>query len=221
MGTLREIQDAQRRHWERTLAEAPSLFGDRPSSAARAALAEFKSRTFKNLLELGAGHGRDALFFARRGFRVTALEYAGKGLDLIASRARDAGLSDLVIPICHDIREPLPFEAASFDACYSHMLYCMALTEGDLEALSGEVRRILKPGGLNIYTVRHTGDPQYATGTRLEEKMYEIEGGFVVHFFDRELVGRLSKGFEILGIEEFEEGGLPRRLFRVTLKKES
>ena len=49
--------------------------------------------------------------------------------------------------------------------------------------------------------------------------MYEISGGFIVHFFTREKVERLARGFEILGIEEFKEGALPRKLFRVTLRK--
>jgi hypothetical protein len=32
-------------------------------------------------------------------------------------------------------------------------------------------------------------------------------------------VERLAKGYEIVGIDEFEEGDLPRKLFRVTLRK--
>jgi hypothetical protein len=48
--------------------------------------------------------------------------------------------------------------------------------------------------------------------------MYEV-GGFIVHFFDRGKVEHLAEGYEILEIEEFEEGGMPRRLFRVTMKK--
>jgi hypothetical protein len=38
-----------------------------------------------------------------------------------------------------------------------------------------------------------------------------------VHFFSREKVEHLAKGYEILSIDEFEEGGLPRQLFRVAL----
>ncbi len=49
--------------------------------------------------------------------------------------------------------------------------------------------------------------------------MYEISGGFIVHFFSREKVEHLAKGFDILSIDEFEEGMLPRKLFRVTLRK--
>jgi len=49
--------------------------------------------------------------------------------------------------------------------------------------------------------------------------MYQA-GGFIVHFFSREKVEYLANGYEILGIEEFEEGPLPRKLFRVTMRNE-
>ena len=48
--------------------------------------------------------------------------------------------------------------------------------------------------------------------------MYET-GGFIVHFFSREKVEILAKGYEIARVDPCEEGELPRRLFRVTLRK--
>jgi len=94
----------------------------------------------------------------------------------------------------------------------------MALTTSELQFLSDEVRRVLKPGGLNIYTVRHTGDAHYEKGIHRGEEMYEM-GGFIVHFFSREKVELLAKGYEIMSIDEFEEGNLPWKLFYVTLRK--
>jgi SAM-dependent methyltransferase len=129
------------------------------------------------------------------------------------------GLSDLIVTLKHDVREPLPFENETFDACYSHMLYCMALTTAELEFLSSEIKRVLKPGGLNIYTARHTRDAQYNTGIHRGEDMYEIAGGFIVHFFSREKVKRLAEGYQNFEVEEFEEGELPRKLYLVTMRK--
>ena len=118
----------------------------------------------------------------------------------------------------HDVREPLPFADNCFDAAYSHMLYCMPITNAGVERLSQEILRVLAPGGLNIFTVRHTGDPHFGTGIHRGEEMYEV-GGFIVNFFDRAKVERVSQGYDLLSINEFEEGGMPRRLFRVTLRK--
>ena len=118
----------------------------------------------------------------------------------------------------HDVRKPLPFKDESFDGCFSHMLYCMAFTTKELVYLSSELHRVLKPGGINIYTVRHTGDADYKTGVHRGEDLYET-GGFIVHFFSKEKIKQLSTGFEIVSIDSFEEGSFPRKLFRVTLRK--
>jgi SAM-dependent methyltransferase len=93
----------------------------------------------------------------------------------------------------HDVREPLPFPDATFDGVYAHMLLCMALPTSQIHALVGEVRRVLRPGGMFTYTVRHTGDAHYGTGTRRGDDIYE-HGGFAVHFFSRSLVDALAEG---------------------------
>ena len=45
--------------------------------------------------------------------------------------------------------------------------------------------------------------------------------GFVVHFFSQDKVGRLAKGYGILGIREFEETAdqIRKKLYEVILKK--
>lgn len=194
------------------------MFGKNPSYPARKAVEMFTNEGAKRILELGSGQGRDTLFFARHGFQVYALDYSDEGLDAIQRKAEALGLSVSVITIRHDVRQRLPFDDNSLDGCYSHMLYCMALTTAELEFLSWEIRRVLKPGGLNIYTVRHTQDPHHRTGIYRGEDMWEIGGGFIVHFFSREMVGHFAKGYEIASIEEFEETDLPKRLFLVTLR---
>jgi hypothetical protein len=99
------------------------------------------------------------------------------------------------------------------------MLFCMALKTAQLQFLSEEIRRVLKPGGISIYTVRHTGDVHYKAGIHHGEDMYEV-GGFIVHFFSRAKVELLAEGYDIINIDKFEEGELPRKLFQVTLRKE-
>ncbi len=99
------------------------------------------------------------------------------------------------------------------------MLYCMPLTTFELRALSLEIRTVLKPGGLNIFTTRHTQDPQYQKGIHKGEYMWEIQGGFIVHFLSREKIALLAEGYETEDITEFEEGPLPRRLYQVVLRK--
>jgi SAM-dependent methyltransferase len=208
----------QRAHWAEALASRADRFGSEPSAPARAAAECFLAAGARDLLELGAGQGRDSLHFARSGLRVEALDFAASGVATIREKARAAGLEHLLAAAEHDCAEALPYPEASFDACYSHMLYCMALSTPRLEALSAEVLRVLRPGGLQIYTVRSTADPDCGAGTSYGDDMCEANG-FVVHYFGRDLVKRLARGFDLLDVTEFEEGDLPRRLFRVTQRK--
>ncbi len=41
----------------------------------------------------------------------------------------------------------------------------------------------------------------------------------ILHFFDRAQVERLARGFELVTVDELEEGKLPRRLFRVVMRR--
>jgi SAM-dependent methyltransferase len=215
---VKELLNAQRQHWQKIFIQRPEMFGSEPSAPARIAAELFKKEGKVKILELGGGQGRDTLYFAQHGFQVHALDYSDNAMAAIADKAQKQGLAGSVTALRYDVRNSLPFADESFDGCYSHMLYCMALTTAELEFLSSEARRVLRPSGLNIYTVRHTDDPDYGTGIPRGADMYEV-GGFIVHFFNREKVQRLAKGYEIISIDEFEEGKLPRKLFRVTLRK--
>lgn len=214
----RKTLNAQQLRWEKAYSEEPDFFGQEPSFSARKALEHFEKAGKSSIIELGAGQGRDTLFFAKNGFQVYALDYSESAVEAINQKARKLGLSQSIKAIRHDVRKPLPFDNESFSGCYSHMLYCMALTTEELEFLFREVRRVLKPSGINIYTVRHTRDEHYRKGKHICEDIYEYDG-FAVHFFSREKVERLSEGYDIVNVEEFEEGELPRKLFLVVLKK--
>jgi SAM-dependent methyltransferase len=215
---MNETLDAQKEQWDKTFAGTADMFGDEPSGPARFAADLFRTEGAGRILELGGGQGRDTLFFATSGLRVDVLDYAPEAVAAMTEKARRKGLTCQIAARFHDIRAPLPYDDGTFDACYSHMLFCMALTTPELTSLTREVRRVLKPDGLHIYTVRHTGDAHYGQGIPHGDDMYETNG-FIVHFFSREKVAELASGFEILSIDGFEEGLLPRKLFRVTLRK--
>jgi SAM-dependent methyltransferase len=211
-------RERQQRHWAATFVANPHMYGADASESAVAAAGDFARAGVRRVLELGAGQGRDTLSLAEHGFDVLALDYVEPALTTLSEEAAAAGLADRLDILQHDVRAALPFPDDSFDASYSHMLFCMALTTPELERLAREVRRVIRPGGLVVYTVRHTGDAHYGTGNARGDDMFE-HGGFIVHFFDHDLVERLADGFELVDLVEFTEGELPRRLWRVTMRR--
>ncbi len=161
---------------------------------------------------------RDTIFFGKNLIHTIALDYSPSGIKVIDQKIKKANLSKYISSKLFDVREKLPFEDNSIDACYSHMLYCMALTTEDLAKLNNEIKRILKPGGINIYTVRHTNDGDFQNGNHIGEDLYENDG-FIVHYFSEDKVNSLLNGFKNISLEKFEEGKFPRRLFFVVNEK--
>ena len=194
------------------------MFGLEPSISAKKALNFFKEKKINNIIELGAGLGRDSIFFAKNNIKIQALDYSSSGIKIINHKIKKDNLSNYISTKLFDVREKLPFKDNSIDACYSHMLYCMALTIADLQKLNNEIHRILKPNGLNIYTVRHTNDGDYKNGKHIGEDLYENDG-FIVHYFSEEKVNSLLNGFKNIALEKFEEGTFPRKLFFIVNEK--
>ena len=210
--------DQQSQYWEDSFSSNPEMFGLTQSLSAKKAIKLFQEKKIDKIVEIGAGLGRDTIFFAKNSIHTTALDYSPSGIKVIKQKIKKDNLSNYISTKLLDVREKLPFEDNSIEACYSHMLYCMALTTDDLQKLNNEIQRILKSGGINIYTVRHTNDGDFQNGIHRGEDLYENDG-FIVHYFSKEKVNSLLNGFKNISLEKFEEGSFPRKLFFVVNEK--
>lgn len=68
-------------------------WGKIPSKMVYDVLKLFPPTRPVKLLDMGCGEGRDAVFFARNGFEVTAFDLAESGLEKARKMAREAGVS--------------------------------------------------------------------------------------------------------------------------------
>ena len=193
------------------------MFGLEASEPAKKSLKIFQENNINTIIELGAGLGRDSIYFSINNLSVTSLDYSQSGINIINKKINKDRLKNIKTKV-FDIRQKLPFEDNSVDGCFSHMLYCMALSNQNLFNLNKEICRILKPDGLNIYTVRNEHDGDYKNGIHRGEDMYENDG-FIVHFFNKTKINQLTDGFKNIKIESFEEGTFPRKLYFVVNKK--
>src|SRR6266508_2818725 len=120
-----DIARAQQEHWQRSYQANPRLHGTDPSEPARWTAGRFAAAGIDDVLELGAGHGRDALFLARQGFSVHATDFSEAALDQLRLDAQHSGLDALVTATLHDVRDPLPPADATVGAVYAHLLPSM------------------------------------------------------------------------------------------------
>jgi hypothetical protein len=70
--------------WDRVYQSDNIFFGEEPSNFVTICYSHMKSNNIRKVLELGAGrHGRDTMFFALNGLEVEALDYSGRGIEII------------------------------------------------------------------------------------------------------------------------------------------
>ena len=208
----------QEEYWETNYTNKPKMFGLEPSFAAEEALRVFKKKNISSIVELGAGLGRDTIFFAKNNIKVEALDYSKTAVTSIKKKIKEFNLSEFVSAKVFDIRKKLPFKNNTVQGIFSHMLYCMALKNSEVQNLNNEILRILEKGGINIYTVRNFEDGDYKNGIHIEDESYQNDG-FIINFFSKKKIKELLVGFSNIKIDRFNEGNFPRKLFIVQNQK--
>jgi ubiquinone/menaquinone biosynthesis C-methylase UbiE len=210
----------QRLHWDETY-KMEDFFGAKPSLFAEKSLETFKQVGVEELLELGCGQGRDTWLFANNGLKVYAIDYSDAGICQMREKVKWKALEKLITLKVRDVRRGIPLPDESIDAIYSHMFFNMEFLEEEIFNIFQECLRVLRPGGLNVFSVRSEHDPHYQKFTHLDEDMYQNPMGFAVHFFNQDKIERLTEGYEIESIEEFEDPDPPftKILYDVTLRK--
>ena len=98
------------------------------------------------------------------------------------------------------------------------MLLNMKFSPDDLNFIFSEIRRVLKPKGLNFFSVRNHNDKSYGKGREIDKGIYDINGFQLRFFTEKELQDLTTEGgFELLWIkEEYEE---PVTLYLVSSRK--
>jgi hypothetical protein len=98
------------------------------------------------------------------------------------------------------------------------MLLNMKFTLDELHFIFSEIRRVLKPRGLNFFSARNHNDKSYGKGREIDKGIYDINGFQIRFFTEKELLDLTTEGgFELLWIkEEYEE---PVTLYLVSSRK--
>ena len=132
VGDLRRAYDggAERRD---SLAMPPWKLAER-----RTFLDRVRAEGGRRLLEVGAGTGHDAAFFAAEGLEVVATDLSPAMVELCRAKGIDARVMDVL---------GLEFPRASFDAIYT--VNCLLhVPDADLPAVLADLSGLLRPVGL-------------------------------------------------------------------------
>jgi SAM-dependent methyltransferase len=171
------------------------------------------------VLDLGCGQGHDLDAMARAGHVVAGLDFSSAAI----SAARDLLSVPGRLPPdlrVHDLSEPLPFRDRLFDGAYSHFALHYFRSE-QTRRIFAEIRRVLEPGGLLVFSVKSTSDRLYGEGEPLGEHIYSRHG-HVRHFFDEPSLRALLQGWVIEGMQSrtgIYTGTEPSAFIRVVARR--
>ena len=158
----------------------------------------------QTILEIGAGHGRDSLFFQEQGFEVTGIDISPAMVALCLQKGIRAFVMDAV---------ELRFEKNSFDAVYTLNSF-LHLPKSEFPLALGKVRNVLRPAGL-FYLGIYGG---YEFEGVWDEDSY-IPKRFFSFYSDENLEKVLVDTFEIESFKRIQLDDNERQFQSVVLRK--
>jgi SAM-dependent methyltransferase len=149
------------------------------------------------VLDLGCGTGRHALRLAAAGANVTAVDFS-EGMLAEARRKPGAGAVRFLV---HDLHDPLPMPAGSFDLVVSGLVLEHLR---DLGGFFREARRMLRPGGRAVVSAMHPA--MFLRGSQARftdpESGQVVQPGSLPHSFGDFIMATVRAGFRIDHIGE-------------------
>ena len=171
------------------------------------------------VIEIGAGTGKNTTYLAERAGRVLALDLSSAMLD----KARARLSADHVRFAEHDITTPWPAENAGTDLVVGNLV--LEHIE-DLAPVFAEIARVLKPGGTVFLSELHPERQARGSQAQFEKNGEAALVEAYVHTVSEYVTQAETAGLTLTGINEAIEAGAdvtedtPPRLLALTFVKQ-
>lgn len=146
------------RAWDRYWSGAAHGDGG-PGRFTRWAVPLLKAGAVGSVVDLGCGAGRDLCYLVRQGFRVTGVDISPAAIERSRAALARGKLGGTVRLLEADPRAPLSTVATgSVDAVHAAASY-QGLSPTAARQLFREVRRVLRPDGWHVWSIRGERHP--------------------------------------------------------------
>ena len=166
---------------------------EKPSIFAEEVLGFFPKDGY--ILCLGDGQGQDGRSFASKGYKVLSTDISNSVLEINNQKISEQQLKNIATEKL-DLREVFPYSEATFDVVYAH-LSLQYFSKDLTEQIFKEIKRVLKQGGILAVFVNSVSDPQFNTGKKIEQELFEIEGKSK-RFFSKNSMDYFASDFQII-----------------------
>ena len=159
------------------------------------------------ILDLGAGKGRNGLFFAENGFEVIALDWVAQNVAHMNIKAEESGYQ--LKAFCQSVVEDWPILNGSIDAAIDIFCYKHVTDKGQQFRYRKNLFTALKPGGYYLISLAADDDGFYGPllaespdiGNKLIIDPCSKIGSFLYNFQD--IIAEFSEGFDVLFKENY------------------
>jgi len=157
-------------------------------------------------VDLGCGHGRNAIFLAHRGFSVEGVDYSREALDWAAARVAEAGVAVTLTnrSVFQWEPEPASYDLVYDSGCFHHIPPHRRLGYVEL------VVRALKPGGwFGLTCFRPEGGSHLS-----DDEVYEHRSmGGGLGYTEERLREIWSQGMQVRQVRQMNKRGADSGLF--------
>ena len=150
------------------------------------------------VLDLGCGTGRHAIWMAAAGAMVTAVDFS-EGM-LAQARAKPG--TESIKFLAHDVHHPLPFPGATFDLVVSGLVLEHLRR---LDVFFVEARRVVRSSGRAVVSAMHPA--MFLRGSQARftdpESGEVVQPGSVPHQLGEFVMAAVNAGFRLQGVDEY------------------
>ncbi len=155
----------ERPAWEQRYGAAEAVWSGRANPQL---VAEAADLTPGRAMDVGCGEGADAIWLARRGWQVTAVDFARTGLTRAEQHARRAGpeIAERITWVRADVRDGLP--GGRYDLVSAQYFHLPPEPRADL---FGRLAEAVAPDGTLLFVAHHPFDLE-TVGRRFPADMF-------------------------------------------------
>jgi tellurite methyltransferase len=166
---------------------------------AELVLKKTNGKNYKTLLDIGAGDGKDSIYFAKNGLKVTATDFSNIAIRRLNKQVKEEGLK--IKSFVKDTKE-LYFEE-KFDVIYSN-LAMHYFTDKKTKEIIKNLNQMLNKGGLLCIKCKSIEDIQYGKGEEIEKNMFLIKGKRM-HLFSEDYMKEILEEFTIIHLKSYKD----------------
>ena len=158
-------------------------------------------RKGKELLEVGCGEGADSVYFAKKGFRVTALDKNAQYLKRFRSYCSDHKVSSISITRHSVVTYRYPPNAYDVIVC---LLVVCCMKRSEFERMITPLKRSVRIGGVVVMSSRNYLDPELkeykSTAKPIEPNTFRNQEDCCsfLYFMEKNRLREAFNDFEIL-----------------------